>query len=277
MFTPDVLFLMVLRGILCRKWRCLWKIVNNLNEQRPGIPPFSVEQIHQHPGHTGWIFQYDLKTCQPPKPVFWGGYHISQVFFLKLVLSKQTWQLNWYDECRCISRAFVQWPEVPGRWSVPFPGSQFLFSEFSQSTTGFHRARRALILIPLFFIVKKTIFTRTCGMGVSGGSPTSRPHFLGRWQVKKVQWTWSTLPETNRQFALENHHRNPGKYHQNGGFSMAMLVYRSIQYTWIYVIIQLSPGKSRCQHITFKLPSQKFGRWGVPFQRWGSSFSLPGI
>ena len=34
-----------------------------------------------------------------------------------------------------------------------------------------------------------------------------------------------TLPETN--IAHENRHF-PDKYHQNGGFSMAMLVYRSV-------------------------------------------------
>ena len=39
-----------------------------------------------------------------------------------------------------------------------------------------------------------------------------------------------TLPETN--IAHENP-IIPGKYHQNGGFSMAMLVYRRVHYyTW---------------------------------------------
>ena len=46
-----------------------------------------------------------------------------------------------------------------------------------------------------------------------------------------------TLPETNIA------HENlifPGKYHQNGGFSMAMLVYRSVSN------INLQPGWYRC-------------------------------
>ena len=108
--------------------------------------------------------------------------------------------------------------------------------------------------------------------------PTSRPQkknpsFLGEVAGQKGEGTWSTLPETNSCLPLKIP-IFPGKYHHNGGFSMAMLVYRSV---YEYVIIQLSPGKSRCQHITFKLPSQKLGRWGVPFQRWGSNFSLPGI
>ena len=161
----------------------------------------------------------------------------------------------------CISREFCSMAR--GTWQVKCPFSRVpnLFFQNSASQPGFHQA---INLIPLW----NGSFWRI--------SPYHLEAFISwaRWQGQKGEWTWSTLPETNRQFALENHHRNPDKYHQNGGFSMAMLAYRSV---YEYVIIQLSPGKSRCQHITFKLPSQKFGRWGVPFQRWGSSFSLPGI
>ena len=43
--------------------------------------------------------------------------------------------------------------------------------------------------------------------------------------------------------AHENHHRNPGKYHQNGGFSMAMLVYRSVTYTLQSLTREMMLGK----------------------------------
>ncbi len=45
------------------------------------------------------------------------------------------------------------------------------------------------------------------------------------WSIFKLDFLTNTLPETNIA------HENlifPGKYHQNGGFSMAMLVYRSV-------------------------------------------------
>ena len=55
----------------------------------------------------------------------------------------------------------------------------------------------------------------------------------------------STLPETN--IAHENP-IFPGKYHQNGGFSMAMLVYRRVGpffFSWLrWCSNQMAPAKS---------------------------------
>ena len=44
--------------------------------------------------------------------------------------------------------------------------------------------------------------------------------------LKNVFFLGGTLPETNIAY---EHPIFPGKYHQNGGFSMAMLVYRSVR------------------------------------------------
>ena len=60
------------------------------------------------------------------------------------------------------------------------------------------------------------------GSKSTGGWAVDRPHFnIPVWENEAF-----TLPETN--IAHENP-IFPGKYHQNGGFSMAMLVYRGVE------------------------------------------------
>ena len=87
-------------------------------------------------------------------------------------------------------------------------------------------------------------------------------------KIKKPQiqciWLWCTLPETN--IAHENP-SFPGKYHQNGGFSMGMLVYRSVNlYTgWWF------------DNIFFLFSSRSLGKWSnltCIFFRWFETTNL---
>ena len=80
--------------------------------------------------------------------------------------------------------------------------------------------------------------------------------------------------------AHENHHRNPGKYHQNGGFSMAMLVYRSVTYTLQSLTGEMMLGK-RSGFLFQGLQGNCFNHdshdladsiWNQDFRRFCSSF-----